>query len=124
MYNAVLISLAVSLMLTLFLETVFYLVIGKRDVKDLKLLLLVNLLTNPIVVVSFWLTAIYTQWNAYLAIIPLEFFAVIVEGWYYKKHGRSFKRPFLFSLCANAFSFGAGMLIQIVISTLATVDAT
>jgi hypothetical protein len=112
MNQPLLLSLALSLAFTLVLETGFFLLAGKRDKKDLLLLLLVNVLTNPIVVLSFWLVALYTDWNTYLALIPLELFAVLTEGYYYKKHGLSFRRPYLFSLFANMVSFGIGELIQ------------
>ena len=111
--NALLSSLGISLVLTMALEAGFFLLTGKRDKKDLLLLLLVNILTNPIVVLSFSLVVFYTDWNAHIILIPLELFAVLVEGFYYKKYGNSFRRPFLFSLAANMFSFWAGELIQL-----------
>ena len=112
MIEALLFSLAVSLGLTVALEAGFFLLIGKRGKKDLLLLVLVNVLTNPIVVLSFWLVSLYTNWNIYIALILLEAFAVLTEGFYYKKYGNAFTRPFLFSLSANMVSFGAGALIQ------------
>ena len=105
-------SLAVSLALTLALEAAFFLLLGKRDKKDLLLLILVNVLTNPIVVTAYWLAASYTDWNVNWVLAPLELFAVLAEGYYYKKYGRDFRRPFLFSLGANMFSFWVGVLIQ------------
>ena len=113
MSGALLTSLALSLGLTIALESGFFLLVGKRGKKDLLLLLLVNALTNPIVVLSFWLVALYTDWNVRLMLIPLELFAVLTEGFYYKKYGRCFRRPYLFSLAANMVSFGMGELIQI-----------
>jgi len=112
MSGALLTSLALSLMLTIILEAGFFLIVGKRDKKDLLLLLLVNVITNPVVVLSFWLVALYTDWNPYIVLIPLELFAVLTEGYYYKKYGRCFRRPYLFSLAANLVSFGTGVLIQ------------
>jgi len=112
MSGALLTSLALSLALTLVFEAGFFLLIGKRDKKDLLLLLLVNVLTNPVVVLSFWLVALYTEWNPYIVLILLELFAVLTEGYYYKRYGRSFRRPYLFSVAANTFSFGIGLLIQ------------
>jgi hypothetical protein len=105
-------SMTLSLALTLALEAGFFLLIGKRDKKDLLLLLLVNVLTNPVVVLSFWLAVLYTGWNPSIILIPLELFAVGAEGWYYQKYGREFRRPYLFSFAANLFSFGMGELIQ------------
>ncbi|MCL2002491.1 MAG: hypothetical protein FWG72_00610 [Oscillospiraceae bacterium] len=99
-------ALAASLGLTLLLEAGFFGLTSKRDVKDLLLLVLANVLTNPLVVLTFWLLP-YP-----LMKVPLELFAVVTEGFVYQKYGRGFKRPYLFSLAANAFSFGIGVLIQ------------
>ena len=115
MIPALLSSLAASLLLTLVLETGFFLLVGKRAKKDLLLVVLVNVLTNPVVVLSYWLVAAYTDLNPTIAIISLELLAVLAEGHYYGRYGRGFKRPYLFSVGANAFSFGAGMLIQFLI---------
>jgi len=112
MIQALLTALTISLMLTLVLEAGFFLLTGKRDKKDLLLVLLVNVLTNPVVVLSYWLVLLLTEWNAIIAFIPLELFAVLVEGYYYKKYGRDFKHPYLFSLTANMLSFWMGVLIQ------------
>ena len=107
-----LIALTLSLALTLTLEIAFFLLTKKRNKKDLFLLFLVNVLTNPIIVLSFWLVGFYTNWDAYIVLIPLELFAVLTEGYYYKKYGCDFRRPYLFSLAANMFSFWIGVLIQ------------
>ena len=112
MYGDLPFALAISLVLTIFFEAGFFLTIGKRNKKDLLLVVLVNMLTNPAVVLLYWLMSIYTDWNRALAMIPLEISAIIVEGHYYKRYGQSFRRPFAFSLVANAFSFSAGFIIQ------------
>jgi len=115
MIPALLTALAISLILTLALETGFFFVTGKRDKKDLLLVILVNIITNPVVVMIYWLTMLHTDLNAVIIIIPLEVFAVLTEGYHYKKYGSSFKRPYLFSLAANIFSYGTGMLIQFIV---------
>ena len=110
---ALLASLGFSLALTLAFEAGFFLLIGKRNKRDLLLLILVNVLTNPIVVLTFSLAVLYTGLNGYIILIPLELFAILAEGYYYKKYGESFRRPYLFSLAANMVSFWAGELIQV-----------
>ena len=105
-------SLIISLVLTILLETGFYLLVGKRNKKDLLLVMLVQVITNPVVVLSYWLAVLYTDWNRATIIIPLELFAVLTEGFYYKKYGQDFKRPYIFSTLANTFSFGTGLLLQ------------
>lgn len=115
--SVVITSLAVSLLLTLIFEIGFYFAVKNRtcNKKDLLLLVLVNVITNPVVVSVYWFVRLYTDWNVYLAIVPLEVGAVLVEGWYYKKYGQGFKRPYIFSLFANGFSYGLGFLIQMFI---------
>ena len=113
MSGGLLFALVISLILTIVLETAFFLFTGKRDKKDLLLLVLVNIITNPIVVLLYWLAILYTNWHTALIIIPLELFAVLTEGYYYKKYGRGFHHPYLFSLAANIFSFGIGLIIQL-----------
>ena len=112
MSEAILKSLAISLALTVILEAGFFLLSGKRNKKDLLLVLLVNVLTNPIVVLLYWLTTLYTDLSATLAVIPLEIIAVFAEGHYFRKYGQEFKRPYLFSLAANAFSFTIGAVLN------------
>jgi len=120
MNQALITSLAVSLLLTIVLEIGFFVLAGrlftsKRDKKDLLLVVLVNILTNPVVVLLYWLTALYTNWNTVIVLILLELFAVFTEGYYYKKYGSGFCRPYLFSIAVNIFSFGTGALIQMFI---------
>ncbi len=100
-----LIDFAVSLGLTLVLEGAAALVWGLRR-KDLLLLALVNVLTNPAAVL---LHALFPGWAVTAA---LELGAVAVEGLCYAKLGRAVRRPWLFALTANAFSFCVGLGID------------
>lgn len=110
--KALLTALAFSLVLTLMLEAGFFLITGKRYHKDLLLLVLVNILTNPIVVILFWLAASYTEWHKAVILLPLELSAILTEGCYFQKYGRNFPRPYLFSCAVNIFSFLGGILLQ------------
>jgi hypothetical protein len=105
-------ALIVCLAATVLLETGFFLAIGKRGKKDLLLVALVNVITNPVVVLLYWTAAVYTDWNTLVVLIPLELFAIVTEGYYYKRYGRGFRRPYLFSIFANMFSYGIGALVQ------------
>ena len=113
MYTGLIISLALSLALALILETGFFLFIGKRNKKDMLLLVLVNILTNPVVVLLCWLAAMYMNRHLPIVIITLEVLTVLVEAFFYKRFGQDFKRPLVFSVTSNAFSFSIGVLIQI-----------
>jgi len=108
-------SLVISLILTVALESGFFLLTGKRDKKDLLLLVLVNVVTNPVVVLLYLLASFYTDWNLILVLIPLEIFAILFEGYCYNKYGREFKRPYVFSAAANIFSYWMGVLIQFLV---------
>ena len=105
-------ALALSLALTIALEVVFALAAGKRGQRDLLLVVLVNALTNPVVVLSYWLSVFYTGWSPPVVKGVLEVWAVGTEALCYKKYGRDFRHPLLFSILANAFSFGMGLLLQ------------
>ena len=106
-----LLSLGVSLALTLIFEMGFALLCGKRG-RALSFVALVNLLTNPAVVCTVLI------WNAlalpgYWALIAaLECSAVLVEGFIYKRSGAGFRRPYLFSLAANAVSYTLGLFVS------------
>jgi len=116
------VALVLSLIMTLVLETGFFLLAvellqgklftGKRNKKDLMLVIMVNIITNPVVVLVYWLIYIYTEWNIVIVVVLLEIMAVLTEGYYFKRYGRTFKHPFVFSLAVNAFSYSAGVVIQ------------
>ena len=114
MERALLISLAASLSLTLVLETGFFLLTGKRNKKDLLLVALANVMTNPAVVLLYWLAVDYSGFNWIITTAVLEVLAVLTEGYMYKKRGQDFKRPYGFSLFANMFSYGTGVLLQMI----------
>ena len=121
--RALVISLILSLVSTIVLEGGFFFLANALrplklftlayDKKDLLLTVLVNVLTNPVVVLTYWLAALYTNWNLAIVLIPLEIFAILTEAYIYRKCGRSFRHPLIFSIAANAFSFSAGVLIQL-----------
>lgn len=95
----------ISLGLTLLLEIPFAYWWGLRSRHDVELAFLVNVLTNPVVVL----------FNAAgVPILLLEAAAVGVEGFLYRSCGKGVRRPMLLALCANVFSFVAGELLQLI----------
>lgn len=103
-------SLGVSLSLTLVLESCYAILYRVRG-NDLRLVLLANTLTNPVVVLCHQLAGRF--WPAGLGLVTLvmELCAVGTEGYLY--HGRSgFKHPWRFSICANLISYMIGYLLQ------------
>lgn len=107
MLNLLLPALGISLALTLALESVFGLIWGVKDKGDWLLLLLVNVVTNPIVV-----TLHYCVSSFWMFTVVLEIFAVVAEWLAYRKWGKTTHPAFLFALCANVFSYFSGLLIN------------
>jgi hypothetical protein len=105
-----LLSLGVSLALTLLIEVGFASACGKRG-RDLVLVGLANILTNPVVVLAALLFRTYTSIPEAAYVTPMELLAVITEALIYKKGANSIHRPLLFSLCANILSYGLGLVI-------------
>ena len=105
--------LAVSLLLTLIFEEGFALVWGLRGKRELGLVALVNCLTNPPVVLLYYTATGLWSWNAIPVTITLEASAILVEWRCYRAFSEQVKRPFLFALLINLFSYGAGCVINL-----------
>jgi len=106
-------SLALSLGLTLLIEIPAALILGLRRKEDILLVGLVNILTNPIIVLILNLFFVFTASPPpWFLILPLEVFAVLTEGFIYQK-GLSCRRihPFLLSLILNGISYFGGLLL-------------
>ncbi|MBR5284389.1 MAG: hypothetical protein IKU27_05025 [Clostridia bacterium] len=103
--------LAVSLLLTLILEAAFALLWGLRGKRELTIIALVNILTNPVVVLTYHTTTYLFGWSPVIVTAVLEIGAVLVEWRCLHACSEQLKRPFLFALMANAFSYGLGLVI-------------
>ena len=102
-------TLLFALLLTEAIEVPVCLLFGLRR-KDLLIVLLANLLTNPAVNVLYLLAALYTPLPTVLVIAVLEIGAVLTE-WLIYRSLTDAKHPFWMSLAANAVSYGAGLLL-------------
>ncbi len=102
----------VSLILTIAIETPLALLFKVRG-KSLLIVVLVNVLTNPVVVYLVHFLDISFP----LVLIP-EAGAVLAEGGIYflfnKKESFEFKRPFMISLVLNTVSFCFGLIIDMI----------
>ena len=121
-----------SLVLTLVIETAVALIMGVR-MPGLKVVWLVNLLTNPAVVYLSLLSAWFLAPNGRrAALVFLEAAAIAVEAFIYTKNldwealpdrtaagklagGRPAPASLVLSLLLNAASYGMGELIEILI---------
>ena len=102
-------SLAVSLAMTLALELAFALLWRVRQ-KDLPLVALANVLTNPVVVLCHALAALWAPAWLLPVTLAMEIGAVLVEGWLFSTRSH-IRFPWGFALCANLFSFAVGLLV-------------
>lgn len=113
MAEAILTSLLKSLGVTLAFEISAGMLLGYRRGKDLVLIFLVNVLTNPLL--GLILDGIYLGLGIYpgwAILLPLEAAVVLSEGMLYRgRLTREGMDPFLLSLILNAVSFLGGMMI-------------
>ena len=103
--------LGASLLLTLLLEEGFALLWGLRGRRELTVVALVNILTNPVVVMAYHTAVGLWGWSPALVTLALECGAVLVEWRYYRLCIPRLGRPLLFALLANGFSYGLGCLL-------------
>lgn len=89
---------------------------GVRKAADQLIVLLVNVLTNPLLVSIGYLILFRFGMTGYnIATAVMEVLVVFVEGWIYKKILTRQKRPFLLSLFLNAGSFLIGLGLNYII---------
>ena len=106
-------SLGLSLLLTLGIELAFALLMKKRGCA-LAVTALVNVVTNPPVVLSVLLWQFYGLPALPAVIALLEALAILAEGAVYRRC-EAFSHPWLFSLGANLLSFGLGAVLNLVL---------
>ncbi len=104
-----------SLLCTIVIECIIGLIIGIRNKKDILNIILVNIMTNPIVV-SFPIYALVRMHSLsarYYSLVILEIFAVLSEGFVYSKV-LNYKKinPFHISLILNLGSYLIGEVIN------------
>ncbi len=105
-------TFSISLGLTLLLEGVIALVFKMRG-RDALLFLLVNLLTNPLVVyLNLLFCTLFPGASVFFWQIPLEIAVFAVEGLLYYKYSQSLRVPWLFAGLANLFSYGTGLILN------------
>lgn len=105
----------VSLLMTLLVEGLVAFVWGLRGRKQFLLVLLVNVLTNPMAVLLYWLYQVYFAQHSLLLQILIELAVVIVEACIYKSFAEDerfqIRRPVLLAIVANALSWGIGRFL-------------
>ncbi len=108
-------SIIISLILTIVIEVTLSLIIGLRGTDNIEKVILVNILTNPLVVTTtnivYLLSQSYIVRNIVLGF--LEVAVIFVEGFLFKKLLKDFKiNSYLFALYLNGISFLLGIIIN------------
>ena len=106
-----------NLILTVLIELLLALIIGIKSKKDIIIVILVNLFTNPLVTIIPFIFNIYCGiMYKKISLIILEILVVLLEGYIYKKSLNIKKlNPYLLSLILNISSYGVGLIINYLI---------
>ena len=102
---------------TIIIELLIGVVLRVKDKKDFLNIVLVNILTNPLLVsVSTLILYRYGLKIRNLSVIIMEALVVLVEGFIYKKYIKYEKiNPYILSLILNASSYFVGGAINNII---------
>ena len=109
-------SLVLSFLVTVVMELAAALLLGLRDRRSLLVVFLVNVVTNPVVVFLLNVDFLY---GLPVGRVPLTAFlevsAVVVEALLYRLALKGERNPFFLALILNFASYGAGILINILL---------
>ncbi len=117
MFQQILIILISCLFFTIAIETSLALILQVRNKKDLINVILVNVITNPIVVILPYVVGIiYNMKYRLILLAILELWAFLLEGFFYKKY-LIYKKinPYILSLILNICSYLLGDVINKII---------
>lgn len=106
--------LACNLAIVFIIELAIGIFLGAKTVRKIATMALVNIITNPAVVLSgMYLTLFLPDWEN-IGIFVLEILVVVAEGFMFRKF-RTFdrKNPYLISFVLNFASFATGEIINI-----------
>lgn len=106
-----------SLFFTILIELSVSIILKVKDKKDLLNIVLVNIVTNPIVVLFPYIIGLfYGLKYRLIMLLLLEIFAFVFEGYIYKKYLKYNKiNPFILSLLLNISSYLLGDIINLII---------
>ena len=117
MLTKILIILINALIITIVIELSLALILKVRVKKDIINIILVNIVTNPIVVLFPYLVGLrHDITYRYILLAILEIFAFLFEGYIYKKYLKYNKiNPYILSLILNIASYTLGNIINNII---------
>lgn len=102
------------LLITIFIEIILSIILKIKNKKDLLNIVLVNIMTNPLVVtISIYFNIRYGIWERNIIIFILEILAIISEGFVYRKFLEYNKiNPYFLSIILNFSSYSIGEIIN------------
>lgn len=101
---------------TIVIELIMSLLLGIRSKKDILNVILVNIMTNPLVVSILMYITYNRLFNTTISIIILEILVILTEGFTYKKVLTFDKiNPYVLSLILNISSYFIGGLLNNII---------
>ena len=106
-----------SLICTIIIEVIVGFLLQVKEKKDYINIILVNAITNPIVVVMPYIISLYQGIiYRYITLIILEILAVLIEGYIYNKTLRYKKfNAYKLSLTLNLCSYFIGIILNQII---------
>ncbi len=104
----------ICLISTIIIELILVLILKVKNKKDILNILLVNTLTNPLLVcISAFIKYFYGISTYNICILFLELIAILIEGYIYKKYLDYNKiNGYLLSIILNVSSYSLGFLIN------------
>ena len=106
----------ICLSFTTMIELIMSLLLGIRNKKDILNVILVNIMTNPLVVSILMYITYNRLFNTTISIIILETLVILTEGFAYKKVLTFDKiNPYVLSLILNISSYFIGGLLNNII---------
>lgn len=105
------------LIVTIFTEVLIASILKTKNKKDFLNIMLVNTLTNPLVVtIPFYLNIKYGIMYRNIVLYIMEILVVFVEGYIYQKYLTNKKiNPYLFSLILNISSYIGGLIVNYIV---------
>lgn len=102
------------LFFTIVIELVVSIILKIKDKKDFLNILLVNIMTNPVVVsLPVWVNIRFGLIQRNITVLILEIFTVFIEGKVYSKYLKFRKiNPYIVSLILNLSSYVIGDIIK------------
>ena len=108
-----LLNMAICLTLTIIIEYPVVCSFYKDETSILRMVVLVNILTNPFVVFIYNVYSFYIGSHMLEFVLVIELLAFLVEGNIYSKYfDTSAKKAYFVSLVANSIAYLSGIIIS------------